>query len=540
MPRCGPLAAGLIILCSSTAGLLAISVQGATAACGKECYVALAPVGKETNDGTESKPWPTISYALKHIAPGSAGKPSKIIVRGEYLEGAISINKKYITLEGEIDAETGARLATIDGSQPLGGWTEVVLQNGEHTNVYKIDGCNDDKLHIREVLVKNSKALSKNRIETRPALQRKRVIRLNDVWKGQIPPQNALPDAMVDFDENSSHIMRRTDKALWEGVEALWGCKGNFLYLRFIEGFPNMHDIRGGSGPIVHITAPGFTVKNFNIYGGLTGVHVSNASPIVDVIIENNLISGGANQIRLEPGAEGTVIRGNELTANLLGNKRGCTPGIDAECWTPGAWVYNPNWPGGIPEYISVRKRVHEATRDKGYQVLSAIAVNGAGPGTIIEGNELHDGIGGIDIGKSDTAVPIQIRYNTIRDMTHFGIAMRPSAHARVHDNTLSNITEPLRPHGLNDKNEKAPREIFVYRNISYLPPYAGEHIFFHWGGSSNPAQPAHKVHFYHNTFLGGYLALVINGLFDPKVGLGNSQFINNVFSTDRFPTGFC
>jgi hypothetical protein len=523
---------GLIVVCCTTAGSLVMSAQLAAAACGKECYVAPPPLGKEVNEGTESAPWPTISHALKNIAPGSPADPSRIIVNAGHYNAAVTIDQGYITLEGEIEAKSGARLATIDRSQPLGGWKAVVLPTGTHTGVYKIDVGN-----IQEVLVMDTAALSKSRIELRPDLQWKRVIRLNDASKGLPPYGGQHPDAMFDFDTNPSHIMRTNNAALWKGIEALWGRKGDSLYLRFIAGNPNLHEIKGGSGPVVVVTAPGVTVRNFNIRGGFTGVYVAGKSPF----LENNLITGGTNQIRLGPGADGAVIRGNELTANLLGNKRNCTPGIDAECWTAGAWahdVYTPQWPGGIiPEYITVRQQVHTATRGLGYQVLSAIGLNGAGPGTIIEGNELHDGIGGIDIGNSDKIVPIEIRHNTIRDMTHFGILMRPGVHARIHYNILSNITEPFRPHQMNSKNETAAREIFIYRNVSLLPLHAGLHIFFHWitcqDGSCPP--PPHKLHFYQNTFLGGYVALWNNGYFDPKVGLVNSQFLDNVFSADRF-----
>ncbi|MGI9333996.1 MAG: right-handed parallel beta-helix repeat-containing protein [Gammaproteobacteria bacterium] len=336
----------------------------------------------------------------------------------------------------------------------------------------------------------------------------------------------------------------RTKVNFWDGFEALWfgtgtatghwpshyrnGANPGTVHVRFRNGDdPNAKEMRISNGdPAVDLeNQHDIVLRGFLIRGARLGIRLKGKK-CTHNIIENNRIMNGGMKIQITE-ASNLIIRNNVIHRNGLGD---IEPGPFNRA--SGTTVDVPE-PGTPLHTAAVREKFYRALKtitffEYGY----GISLNPAQGSAHIEisGNRIYDIVGDAIVlhGVRDVA----IHHNEIHNAS--SVAIMPYAdyaNVRIHDNLLHTNNINLRFLGMDELPDR-PKQAFIYRNRLWNPEGFGWHTYWHW--TSGPTGN-HETYFYHNSFAGGLVALNFSPGESANRQLGNTHFLNNVFSSARF-----
>ena len=457
----------IFVLCAGFA--LSASAHAAT------YYVATQ--GNDSNPGTQDAPWRTIQKAANAANAGDTVN----VGPGTYVE-RVNMRQSGITFIG-----SGNKESIIDGSTPTSGWTS------DGNGVWK------------------TTSIGKPYAMT---VEGKTVWRLDDtVMNGSSEYGNANDLRRPADQMFSSHYVDQLP--WWEGVEALFGQRGNTTYLRIRNGDNPAHrNVRSApAGGVVTIDGKSnITLRNFTIVGGQYGVRLTGGSS--DNIIEDSYLSNGRVRIFLGR-TSNNIIRNNEITMN----------GICCTQYRPGEW--------GTSTYA--RKVMHQiyainkfpvgtsSEDDKGIEIEA-----GASNNQII-GNHIHDGVVGISLEESNGT---KILGNTIHNFSAQGIfpSDMQGGSVEIGGNLLYD-----NDHNIRIQNVERNKTVYIYANRFHEPLEGdgGKHVHFSFigcGGAKDAACSTDiTIWIYHNSFAGGGWAVNGGG---KNLVMPNVHVINNIFSS--------
>lgn len=435
-----------------------------------------------TGDGTAAAPFATPQKGLDAAMPGDVVQ----ILPGKY-RGVMSFPRSgtaaaRITLAGEPGAE-------LDGGVVIAGWELDPVMGKDGVYRRRTADLPFPPFHM--------------------TWDDKYVLRLNH---GQ-----------AKLAASESYYARLTappeDKA-WDGVEALFGTRDDFTYVRFRDRQnPNEQKVTFGRSSssadsgVVNIVGKSFvTVRGFTIKGGGTGVNVCRGAS--DVVVEGNLVMHGRNGVFINGQGAPPVpchrvaVRGNRITLNYV---------VDLSPRNP---LHGYIW--------SQFKEASDTDR-------RAVYLFYGGDDCEVSGNEIYqhwdgvqDSAGGATRAEyAEFSRRLKVHDNVFRELADD--ALEPTGgeiDAEWHDNLCTDALISLRL-----KDVKVG-PCYVYRNRFNGGPGAGggnivPRDLFYFAGSDG------TVYLYHNTFA-SETGLVM-GSTTRERGLPNTWFINNVFSNAKF-----
>lgn len=453
--------------------------------------------GAEGNSGAADQPLPTIAAAVELAAPGDTirvgpGYWAEIVaptVSGE--------PQRPITLVGERGPE-GEWLTVLDIGVPVTGW-QPAPEIGD--GVFKTEALD---------FVPYSMTLGG-----------KQVLRMHDrriMEPGRGFELLALAaDAPPEMEY--SHLVE--EMVFWDGIEVLYGVSEGVTYIRFRDGDdPTGMDLRAApaGGGIRLEDVSHWTIRDIRISNAEDCVVITGESAQHNVV-ERCFLTNGHNRVVITGGAAHNIIRDNEMTLNYYGYD------------DPGAW--------GTAErnlHTSIRCRIYLAFKyiqgpsssdDRG------VLIRSAGPGNEISGNHIYAGLIGISLADNrDT----RVHHNIIHGMSSIGIltvqiGQRGSVNLHVHDNLVYDCNINLRLHHYNNTLPGERRE-YHYRNLSWLPPGLGSHIYVHWTSREMAEGAGHpELYLYHNTYAGGRSGFSPSGWAADDGGNPGIWLLNNIFA---------
>ncbi|HYE20252.1 MAG TPA: hypothetical protein VEA69_17520 [Tepidisphaeraceae bacterium] len=309
------------------------------------------------------------------------------------------------------------------------------------------------------------------------------------------------------------------DDPSWDGLEALFGSRDEFTYVRFRnKADANRQDLAFGrpmnkdDAGVVNVVGRRFVVvRGLTVRNGGVGVNVCGGSS--DVIVEDNAVANGRASILVNghgapPACHRVTIRRNKVTLNYVADM------------SPRAGHHGYLW------------RQFKEWGDKDHR---AIYLYYAGDDCAVHDNEIYQHWGGIqDSAGGETreqyasyARRLKVYNNVLRDITDD--ALEPTGgeiDAEWHDNVSTDALIHLRL-----KDVKAG-PMYVYRNRFRETPREGRgggraRDIYYFAGSDG------LIYLYHNTF--ATETGLVMGSTTPERGAPNVWFLNNVFSNNRF-----
>lgn len=487
---------GILLHTNPTYSFAADSIQART-------YYVDATNGNDSNDGNTSQTaFRTIQHAADIVQPGD-----RVIVKAGVYNEFVEIKNsgtesQKIVFEGE-RGPNGEYLSIIDPSIRITGWARDeergfgVYRNTEvgfepYAMVVDRDG---DTFDIP------------------------RLGHWGDTYDG-FQYLAYPPDQLAIYKLES--LNTGYDVHYWDGIEALYGYTNKTAYLRFRDGEnPNNMVIKAApsSAAIYLSDKDNVIVRNFKIRGAQTGVEITNNSG--NNIIEENEIINGQKRILLEDGAFNNHIRNNRMHMKGLSD------------YTPGTWHW---WYQGEDIYPYLIRRhfyaVYKYEVGRGTsspQDDGGIWIDRAGSNNEIYGNDIFNTLCAVYVRDTND---VKIYNNNLSNTSSFAIAFDYTVMDLEIYNNLFIECSGIRPHELTDGNKRA----YIYKNIFYNKENMGYNIFFYWSSSKPMNADPPEIYLYHNTFAGGFTALMFNAdsVAAAKGGLPNGLFVNNVISTLR------
>lgn len=463
-------------------------------------HVAQTAEASDDHDGSETRPLRTIARAIELAEAGT-----RVLVHaGEYAEHVATVRDgepcRPIVIEGEHAAD-GSWLTVIDPSRPIAeGWVAAPERGA---GVYRHDALGFVPMIIT--------------IDDRPV--------------GRITSAN-----MVDGGAGWTALARGADETVthtmgpvpfWDGVEALFGTdEAGVTYFRARDGeSPATLDLRGTPNgpdgterkpvqPGVFVQHAHVAVRSLSIRGAYHGIAV-RGDATHDVAIEGNRVGGGYARVNLDAGVHDVAIRGNELASDFFG--------YDAF----GAWR------GPVDEHVYQTFKYLIGPTSSGDTGVDGI---GVGDGVLVEDNEIHHGMLGISIDGAGAGT-LRVVGNHVHHMGSVGITMSetwPVVH--VAGNRLEDCNIELRVQDLN-REGVVERNIYVYRNTSWLPASRGKHLFLHalqpGTQHAEPEVSPGELWFHGNSFTGGDQGFAPNAYVEDVGGLPRAYLVNNVLDSD-------
>jgi hypothetical protein len=487
---------GVILYINTTSSFAADNIQART-------YYVVATNGNDAKDGTTPQTaFRTIQHAADIVQPGD-----RVIVKAGVYNEFIQIRysgteSQKIIFEGE-RGPNGEYLSIIDPSVRITGWVrDEEMGFGVYSNT-------DVGFEPYAMVVERDG----------DTFDIPRLGHWGDIYDG-FQYLAYPPDQLAIYKIES--LNTGYDVYYWDGIEALYGYTNNTAYLRFRDGEnPNNMMIKAApsGGAIYFNDKDNVVIRNFKIRGAQTGVELTNNSG--NNIIEENEIINGQKRILLEDGASNNHIRNNRMHMNGLSD------------FTPGTWQWEYHGED-IYRYL-IRRHFYAVYKYEVGRGTSSpqddggIWIDGAGSNNEIYGNDIFNTLCAVYIRNTND---VKIYNNNLSNTSSFAIAFDYTVMDLEIYNNLFFECSGIRPHELTDGNKRA----YIYKNIFYNKENMGYDIFFYWSSSKPMNADTPEIYLYHNTFAGGYTALMLNdtNVAVAKGGLPNVLFVNNVISTQR------
>jgi parallel beta-helix repeat protein len=305
----------------------------------------------------------------------------------------------------------------------------------------------------------------------------------------------------------------------WDGIEALYGNLGSTTYLRFRHGDnPASRNVRAApaGGTVTFKGVNNIILRNFRIIGGQWQIYVAGGAQ--NITIDQNFLATGQRRISVNGGIN-TTISGNKLTMQGLGT----------EAFRPGD-RNTTSYPRIVNrhQYDQSKFIVGETDTNDASIMIATNAAN-----TTVAGNEIYDGMIGIQI--SETTTNTKITKNTFHNFSDIGVYIYPDSASLFIDNNLFYDAE----HHIRMNAMHRSWEAHIYANRFHQPTYNGQgfgakHVHF----SPNPNMPVMaRVWVYQNSFAGGGWACDA-GYEGTAYSMPYVHIINNLISTTGMTSG--
>ncbi len=429
----------------------------------------------QAGDGSAAKPFATPQRGVDAAQPGDTVRVAQGVYRGNVIFPRSGTREARITLVGEPGT-------ILDSGVRFSGWEADPTRPG--TGVYRIP--------LAALPFKPAHMTWNNRY----------ILRLNE---GQ-----------AKIKETEAYYARLTappTDASWDGVEAFFGTRDDFLYVRFRHREdPSREDItfnRERSQPgaaTINVDSRSFiTIRGFQIQGGGAGVALRRGAN--DNIVENNFILHGRDGIHVGGFASPPVpshrniIRHNRITLNYVHDL------------SPRHKLHGHIW-NQFKEYSDTDRH--------------AVYLFYAGDDNEVYGNEIfqhwdgvQDSAGGATREEyASYCRRLKVHHNVFREMGDD--ALEPTGgeiDAEYYNNVSTDVLIALRI-----KDVKVG-PCYIYGN--QFSSWKGGRDIFYFAGSVG------TVYLYHNTFANP--AGLVMGSTTTELGAPNVWFINNIFSNERF-----
>lgn len=444
-------------------------------------YVAVT--GNNSNPGTEAQPWRTIQWAANRVQPGDR----VLITPGVYTERVVmktsGTSTAPIVFEG-MRGPNGEWLSILDGSDPVTARWEpdpslpqvyrAILPYEPYAMMLDGPQCASNPDDCSKIIWRIGFDAMYERqtfAPGQPDAGRRGWAALTTAANAEIVPYYTI----------------QTPVRYWDGIEALFGYKSGYTYLRFRNGDnPNGKPLRISPGPSCQYCLPTVgaftldsakyvTLSHMRVRGARNGVLLQRGAAFNTV--ERNHISGGQARVRLDTAAATNAIRFNVMRSNHIS---GWLPGARAESLVYAPYERIVNWNLYFVNKMTVGDGAED---DRGVFLFQS------GAGNLIHDNEIWEGATGIAL--LEQADGTRVYRNIIRNMHSQGILMGQGIkEVQVYDNLIYDNAINLRIQELHYNNE----EIYIYRNRFWNP--FGQHVFL----NSN-SDATSKIYFYHNSF---------------------------------------
>ena len=305
----------------------------------------------------------------------------------------------------------------------------------------------------------------------------------------------------------------------WDGIEALFGNLGSTTYLRFRNGDnPATRNVRAAptGGTVTFSGVNNIILRDFKIVGGQWQIYVTGGAQ--NITIDQNFLATGQRRISVN-GASNTTISANKMTMQGLGT----------EAFKPGD-RNTTSYPRIINrhEYDENKFIIGETDTNDASIMIASNAAN-----TTVTGNEVYDGMLGIQI--SETTTNTIITNNTIHNFSDSGVYIYPdSASIYIHNNLFYDDEHHVRINAMH-----RDMDVYIYANRFHQPTYNGQgfgakHVHFS-PDSSRPVLA--RVWVYQNSVAGGGWACDV-GVEGTVPNMPYVHIINNLISTDGLTSG--
>jgi hypothetical protein len=317
----------------------------------------------------------------------------------------------------------------------------------------------------------------------------------------------------------------------WDGIEALFGYKNGWTYLRFRNGDnPNGKKLYISPGPVTTYQKPSvgtftfnnaayITLEDMRIRGGRNAVLITNNS--TRIYVDNSHLSNGNSRVTIDTGSTANFITNNTLVSNHISG------------WIGGARYHDGNY----APYSRVKNWhlyfVQKFTVGDLNEDDHGVWLNGHGKDNYIDNNVICDSAVGIDTVDGTTEVSTIIRNNLIRHQIAQGLFVERGTHyTYIYNNRLIDNAIGIRAQELELNSHSA----FIYNNMSWQP--YGEHVFVH-GTNPSGAPTSSYIWLYHNSFSGP-----VDGTYDVNISeritsAQNFVFVNNIFASGGLSTNW-
>lgn len=465
----------------------------------------VSPDGFDSNSGSENAPFRTIQKAADIVMPGDC----VIVKAGTYYERikirTSGTETSPIIFQGE-KKNNDEWLTIIDGSEPINGEWFCASEIGN--GVYKSSAI---PYSPKGMFINN-----------------KVVARIGDKWM-------QTEDGFEWLKKPATSTFQTTYLQeiinWWDGIELLYGYLGGSTYVRFKNNDnPNEFDIRAtpkGAGILID-NKENIIISGFKIQGAQNAIEIKGSFARNNTI-ENNFLMHGINRILIADGANNNFIKRNQIYLNYYG-------------WDDfGAWSNGKGVNYGIKEYVYAeifKLRISEigGSEDHGIYLYNS------GGGNHLFENHIYQGLIGIFVWGPTNNTQLEglkVYNNEIHNMSSIGIIEQECylVNAQFYDNLIYDCNINLRIQRYNDQGYSG-KSVYFYRNKFYNPIGIGDHIVFYWSSSILAPNFVHPIYyFYHNSFSGGYIGIDLPTP-GKDIGLPNTHFINNIFSSGRFFRG--
>ena len=455
----------------------------------------VAKNGKDSNPGTEEKPFLTIQKAADVAKPGD----HILIKEGVY--------KEFVTIK---KSGLPGNHIIFEGERGIGGEYKTIIDPG--------------------TVIKNwapapeiGRGVYRTRLGFEPremTVDDRRIGRINTtLMKGR----NGLeilatpPKGMVN--------LRDTDKIVkfWDGVEALYGTSGETTYIRFRnQDNPNTKTIKAAPrGYGILIPDQGYiTIRNLWVRNCLTAIRIKGEAGQNNRIEENRL-TNGACRVMIDAGAGDNVIEGNTLTMNYYASDH------------LGAGALEHSYQDLVKIHVY---KIFKFTIGSGTSDDCGIRLINAGDDNQILDNHVFGGLVGISAYTRGTPRPtrgLRIRGNRIHNMSSVGItSSEGQIDAYISDNTIYDCNINIRLHDVN-KKEDLGRRFYIHNNRLWNPPHRGYHLYVHGNATERP-QSFPVYYIYGNHFYGGRELMGIMKAVQRSGCLPGTHMSYNVLSSER------
>jgi parallel beta-helix repeat protein len=452
--------------------------------------------GNDSNPGTAQSPWRTIQKAANTAVAGDTVQ----VQAGTYVERVTFPNSgtasNPITFTG-VKGSGGSWDTIIDGSNATSGW---VTAPEVGSGVWKATLG-----YSPQAMMSSGKT----------------------IWKISDRAMNG--EKLFGTDGDGFHYLARSATAqvttafgtvvYWDGIEALFGNRSGTTYLRFRNGDTpaNMNVRAAPAGGVLTINGRNnIVIKNFKIVGGQYAVVVAGGGQ--NNTIDNCYLANGIRRVWVN-GARNTVISNSKITMEGLGTE---------------------NFPPGDRDPSSYPRIVNRHQYDENKFIVgetdtndASIMVAGGAQDTTITGNEIYNGMLGIQI--SETTTNTLIINNTIHNFSDTGIYIYPDSASIQATGNLFYDSD----HHFRINNMHRDMTVYIYANRFHEPNYngqggGGKHVHF----SPDTSQTIiAQIWVYHNSFAGGGWACDV-GFEGTVPNLSQVHIINNLISTDGLTSG--
>ena len=457
--------------------------------------IYVAEEGSDEAAGTAAAPLTTIAAALRRAEPGDVVHVAAGMFREPIVVARSGRAGSPITIEGE---RVGGKPAThIRTGTPFAGWEPAPRSGG------LADECPAGSCGVyRRAVSFEPRAVT---------IDDGDVPRLVDGPSGHLRGKNVWYYLTLPPDARERTQYRDLDVAYWDGIEAMHFYQDGYVYLRMRDGGdPDDHHVElAPEGAVVSLVdVEHIVVRDLDIAGGQHGVQILGGG---NHVVEGCSIRHGQSRFLLSNGTRDNHIRNNVMVMGGMGRYR------------PGAWA------GDAEGYLyAVREHIYNVYKHEiGVGTYSGdedrgFFIDGAGPGNVIEGNDIGETLIGVSV---RNVRDVTVIGNHVHHTSSSGIGWEKGAtEIRIDSNRIESCAHGIRFQEL----FHGSRSIEVVGNTIWSEEGAGNLTYWHtqYAPDGEPVE----VLFAHNTLHGGQRGLSFND-YIPELGLFQVYMVNNIVS---------